>query len=131
MTAIDAYQRDYEVLIASDCVASYDAEHHEVTKRYLDAGIARLMSSRRNRQNNGDVGRRIRRCTWSGHLKAGVKNERALKDTPRSDYCRSQLQSLNLDRRNHVCNHCGLRSMIGRTLSTCGGAAVGPDICFT
>src|SRR5262245_21637630 len=26
-TAIDAYQRDYEVLVASDCVASYDAEH--------------------------------------------------------------------------------------------------------
>jgi nicotinamidase-related amidase len=45
MTAIDAYQRDYEVLIASDCVASYDAEHHEVTKRYLNAGIARFASS--------------------------------------------------------------------------------------
>jgi nicotinamidase-related amidase len=44
-TAIDAYQRDYEVIIASDCVASYDAEHHEVTKRYLDAGIARFVSS--------------------------------------------------------------------------------------
>jgi nicotinamidase-related amidase len=44
-TAIDAYQRDYEVLIASDCVASYDAEHHEVTKRYLDAGIARFVLS--------------------------------------------------------------------------------------
>src|SRR5262249_20785995 len=45
MTAIDAYQRDYEVLVASDCVASYDAEHHEVTKRYLDAGIARFVPS--------------------------------------------------------------------------------------
>ena len=45
MTAIDAYQRDYEVIVASDCVASYDAEHHEVTKRYLDAGIARFVSS--------------------------------------------------------------------------------------
>jgi nicotinamidase-related amidase len=42
-TAIDAYQRDYDVIIASDCVASYDAEHHEVTKRYLDAGIARFV----------------------------------------------------------------------------------------
>src|SRR5262245_41013971 len=39
-TAIDAYQRDYEVI-----VASYDAEHHEVTRRYLDAGIARFVSS--------------------------------------------------------------------------------------
>jgi nicotinamidase-related amidase len=44
-TAIDAYQRDYEVIVASDCVASYDAEHHEVTKRYLDPGIARFVSS--------------------------------------------------------------------------------------
>ena len=44
-TAIDAYQRDYEVMVASDCVASYDAEHHAVTKRYLDAGIARFVSS--------------------------------------------------------------------------------------
>jgi nicotinamidase-related amidase len=44
-TAIDAYQRDYEVIVASDCVASYDVEHHEVTKRYLDAGIARFASS--------------------------------------------------------------------------------------
>jgi nicotinamidase-related amidase len=44
-TAIDAYQRDYEVLVASDCVSSYDAEHDEVTRRYLDAGIARFVSS--------------------------------------------------------------------------------------
>jgi nicotinamidase-related amidase len=44
-TAIDAYQRDYEVIVASDGVASYDAEHHEVTKRYLDAGIARFVPS--------------------------------------------------------------------------------------
>ena len=45
MTAIDAYQRDYEVLVASDCVASYDAGHHDVTRRYLDAGIARFVPS--------------------------------------------------------------------------------------
>jgi nicotinamidase-related amidase len=45
MTAIDAYQRDYEVLIASDCVASYDAEHHEVTRQYLDGKIARFLPS--------------------------------------------------------------------------------------
>jgi nicotinamidase-related amidase len=44
-TAIDAYQRDYEVIVASDCVASYDAEHHEITRRYLDAGIARFVPS--------------------------------------------------------------------------------------
>jgi len=34
-TAIDAYQRDYRVVIASDCVAAYDDEHHQVTMRYL------------------------------------------------------------------------------------------------
>ena len=45
MTAIDAYQRDYDVIVAADCVASYDTEHHEVTKRYLDAGIALFLSS--------------------------------------------------------------------------------------
>ena len=44
-TAIDAYQRDYDIIVASDCVASYDAEHHEVTKRYFHAGIARLVPS--------------------------------------------------------------------------------------
>ena len=33
--AIDAYQRDYRVVIAADCVASYDEEHHRVTLRYL------------------------------------------------------------------------------------------------
>jgi nicotinamidase-related amidase len=39
-TVIDAYQRDYDVIIASDCTASYDEEHHNVTKRYLDGAIA-------------------------------------------------------------------------------------------
>jgi nicotinamidase-related amidase len=45
MTAIDAYQRDYEVLVASDCVASYDAEHHEITRQYLHGKIARFLPS--------------------------------------------------------------------------------------
>jgi nicotinamidase-related amidase len=34
-SAIDAYQRDYRVVIAADAVASYDEEHHQVTLRYL------------------------------------------------------------------------------------------------
>ncbi len=34
-TAIDAYQRDYPVILATDCIGSYDREHHEVTLRYL------------------------------------------------------------------------------------------------
>jgi len=30
-TVIDAYQRDFDVVVASDCIASYDDQHHEVT----------------------------------------------------------------------------------------------------
>jgi nicotinamidase-related amidase len=39
-TAIDAFQRDLDVLIAGDCVSSYDPAHHEITRRYLDGHIA-------------------------------------------------------------------------------------------
>jgi len=42
--AIDAYQRDFEVTIIRDCVASYDAEHHDITLRYLAGGMARVMT---------------------------------------------------------------------------------------
>ena len=42
-TVIDAYQRDYEVVLATECIASYDEAHHEMTKRYLDGAIARLL----------------------------------------------------------------------------------------
>lgn len=45
MTAIDAYQRDWPVIIASDCVGSYDEEHHAITLRYLRREIARTMSN--------------------------------------------------------------------------------------
>ncbi|HTC51096.1 MAG TPA: isochorismatase family cysteine hydrolase [Steroidobacteraceae bacterium] len=40
MTAIDAYQRDYEVFLASDCIDSYDEQHHAVSMRYLTGTIA-------------------------------------------------------------------------------------------
>jgi nicotinamidase-related amidase len=39
MTVIDAYQRDFEVVLALDCIDSYDQEHHQVSLRYLTAGI--------------------------------------------------------------------------------------------
>ena len=42
MTAVDAYQRDLEVTILGDCVASYDMEHHAVTLRYLARDIAEV-----------------------------------------------------------------------------------------
>ena len=44
MAAIDAYQRDYEVVIPRECVASWDQEHHDVSLRYLQGGIAQVQS---------------------------------------------------------------------------------------
>jgi isochorismate hydrolase len=44
-TVIDAYQRDYDVIVATDCIASYDEAHHDMTTRYLDGSIARLLPS--------------------------------------------------------------------------------------
>jgi nicotinamidase-related amidase len=38
--AIDAYQRDFQVIIVRDCVASKALEHHEITLDYLDGGVA-------------------------------------------------------------------------------------------
>jgi nicotinamidase-related amidase len=52
-TVIDAYQRDYDVTLASECIGSYDAERHDVTVRYLDGQIARLAS-------NADIIERLR-----------------------------------------------------------------------
>lgn len=43
-TAIDAYQHDYDLTIVRDCVASYDPEHHDVSLRYMDGKIARVVS---------------------------------------------------------------------------------------
>jgi isochorismate hydrolase len=43
MTVIDAYQRDCNVVIASECVASYDNEHHQIALRYLDGKMAQAM----------------------------------------------------------------------------------------
>ena len=45
MAAIDAYQRDYEVVIASDCVDSYDQEHARITLEYLADKIALLRTN--------------------------------------------------------------------------------------
>lgn len=42
--AIDAYQRDMEVTIPRECVASYDIEHHNVTLRYLGHAIANIVN---------------------------------------------------------------------------------------
>ena len=42
--AIDAYQRDFQVTIVRECVASKDLKHHEITMDYLDGGIATLVT---------------------------------------------------------------------------------------
>jgi bifunctional isochorismate lyase/aryl carrier protein len=45
MAAIDAYQRNWPVLLAKDCVDSYDREHHDVSIRYMKDKIARLATN--------------------------------------------------------------------------------------
>jgi len=45
MTAIDAYQRDWPVILASDCIASYDPEHHDVTLRYMKDKICPVLTN--------------------------------------------------------------------------------------
>jgi nicotinamidase-related amidase len=44
---IDAYQRDWPVVIALDCVDSWDKEHHQVSLRYM---IGKLASGLHNSQ---------------------------------------------------------------------------------
>lgn len=44
-SVIDAYQRDYDVVLATDVTRSYDREHHTVSLRYLGARIARLKTT--------------------------------------------------------------------------------------
>jgi nicotinamidase-related amidase len=39
-TVVDAYQRDYDVILASDCIDSADAEHHDVSLRYMEGKLA-------------------------------------------------------------------------------------------
>jgi nicotinamidase-related amidase len=45
-TAIDAYQRDWPVVLALDCVDSYDREHHEVSLRYMKDKLAKVLTNR-------------------------------------------------------------------------------------
>jgi nicotinamidase-related amidase len=44
-TAIDAYQRDWNVILALDCIDSYDREHHEVSLRYMKDRMAAVMTN--------------------------------------------------------------------------------------
>lgn len=40
--AIDAYQRDFKVVLPSDCIGSYDREHARISLDYMDGKIAAL-----------------------------------------------------------------------------------------
>ena len=44
-TAIDAYQQDWEVILASECVDSYDREHHEISIKYMKDKIVTVLSN--------------------------------------------------------------------------------------
>jgi nicotinamidase-related amidase len=44
-TAVDAYQKDWVVILASDCIDSYDREHHEISMRYMKDKLAAVMSN--------------------------------------------------------------------------------------
>jgi nicotinamidase-related amidase len=46
VTAIDAYQRDYGIIIARDCIDTYDAEHERITLDYLSRYVARVLTNR-------------------------------------------------------------------------------------
>jgi nicotinamidase-related amidase len=58
MTAIDAYQLDYDVVIVRGCVGSYDQEHHDVSLRYVDGKIASVISL------DEFLTVHTRRCSW-------------------------------------------------------------------
>lgn len=45
MAAIDAYQRDMRVILASEAIDSYDEEHARVSLRYMDGKIARVLGN--------------------------------------------------------------------------------------
>jgi isochorismate hydrolase len=45
-TAIDAYQRDWPVVLALDCIDSYDREHHEISLRYMKDKLAKVLTNR-------------------------------------------------------------------------------------
>lgn len=52
-TSIDAYQRDYEVILASEAIASYDEGFHRESMRYLGQSIGEIMSNREIRSRLG------------------------------------------------------------------------------
>ena len=44
-SAVDAFQRDYEVILASDCIDSNDLGHHEITMNYMNEQIGKAVTN--------------------------------------------------------------------------------------
>jgi nicotinamidase-related amidase len=44
-TVIDAYQRDYDVLLAKECIDSHDEQHHSISMRYMDGKLGIAMTN--------------------------------------------------------------------------------------
>ena len=44
-TAIDAYQRDWRVILAADCIASYDVAHHDISLAYMNGRIGTALEN--------------------------------------------------------------------------------------
>jgi nicotinamidase-related amidase len=44
-TAIDAYQRDFQVLLPREAISSYDEEYHRESMRYLERSIGTVLSN--------------------------------------------------------------------------------------
>ncbi len=45
MAAIDAYERDYEVILPIDGIDSWDKEHEKISLKYMDGGIVQVKST--------------------------------------------------------------------------------------
>jgi nicotinamidase-related amidase len=43
--AVDAFQRDYEVILAEECINSYDIGFHDDSKRYLEGRVGTFLSN--------------------------------------------------------------------------------------
>ena len=44
-SVVDAYQNDYEIILAVDCIDSYDEEHHNISLRYLTSAMSIPMTN--------------------------------------------------------------------------------------
>jgi isochorismate hydrolase len=42
---IDAYQRDYEIWLAKECIDSHDEQHHRISMQYMDGRLGITMTN--------------------------------------------------------------------------------------